>query len=489
MHYIDVAEGRVFITLTFLINAKIDINNRAVKIITGDYVQITFLGGVETVTGSKYLLTFADKKILVDCGLFQGLKELRLRNWNPLPIDPAKVDAVLITHAHIDHTGYLPLFIKKGFRGKIYSTEGTKDLCSILLPDCGHLQEEEAEHANMYGYSKHKPALPLYTREDGIEALKYFSPIPFEEKMSLTDNFSFQFLPAGHIIGSAFIRIQYKNISLLFTGDMGRPNDPVMQPPTIIHDTDYLVIESTYGNRLHEPGHPKDYLKEIINKTIHRGGTIVIPSFAVGRTQALLHYIYFLKKEKSIPNIPIFLDSPMAINATKILLKHRENLRLSENECRQLNDIAIYTNTPDESKKLDNNRMPKIIISASGMAAGGRILFHLEAYAPDHRNTILFTGYQAIGTRGSRIINGEKEIKIHGQLIPIRADVEVLTNTSAHSDYNETLEWLGHFEKAPKKIFITHGEYEAATSLKHKIEVKFGWPCIVPHYQQKAELS
>ena len=452
-------------------------------------MKITFLGAAETVTGSKYLLSFDDKKILIDCGLYQGYKELRLRNWNPLPIDPETIDAVILTHAHIDHTGYIPLFIKNGFKGKIYSTEGTKDLCSILLPDSGHLQEEEAYVANKYGYSKHKPAVPLYTRADGEEALQYFNTIPFNEQIHLTNNFSFQFLPAGHIIGSAFIRIQYKNFSLLFTGDMGRLHDPVMKAPTVIHDIDYLVVESTYGNRLHEPGHPKDSLKTIINETIHRGGTVVIPSFAVGRAQSILHYIYLLKKEGAIPDIPVFLDSPMAINATHILLKHRENLRLTEDECHKLNDIATYVNTPEESKALDNNKMPKIIISASGMATGGRVLFHLRAYASDVRNTILFTGYQAMGTRGARIVAGEKEIKIHGQMITVRAEVKDLSNTSAHSDYNETLKWLSFYQKSPKKIFITHGELKAANSLKEKIEKQFGWSCIVPHYLQSEDLE
>lgn len=452
-------------------------------------MDITFLGATETVTGSKYLLSFDNKKILVDCGLYQGRKELRLRNWNTLPIDPTTIDAVLLTHAHIDHTGYLPLLVRNGFRGKIYSTEGTKDLCSILLPDSGHLQEEEAEIANKYGYSKHTPALPLYTQKDGEDALNYFVTIPFNQQMTLTDDFSFQFLPAGHIIGSSFIRIQYKGISLLFTGDMGRLNDPVMKAPTIIHDINYLVVESTYGNRLHEPGHPKDYLKDIINKTVHRGGTVVIPSFAVGRAQAILHYIYLLKKEKSIPDIPVYLDSPMAVNATYILLKHQEDLRLNEEEYRQLNDIATYVNTSDESKALDSNKLPKIIISASGMATGGRVLFHIRAYGGDPKNTILFTGYQAIGTRGARMVSGEKEIKIHGQMVQIEADVESLSNTSAHSDYSETLQWLSSFEHAPKKIFITHGEIDAANSLKEKIKEQFGWTCIVPHYLQKETLS
>lgn len=452
-------------------------------------MDITFLGATETVTGSKYLLSFNNKKILVDCGLYQGRKELRLRNWNRLPIEPATIDAVLITHAHIDHTGYLPLLVKDGFRGKIYSTEGTKDLCSILLPDSGHLQEEEAEIANKYGYSKHNVALPLYTQKDAEEVLKYFDTIPFNQQMYLTDDFSFQFLPAGHIIGASFIRIQYKNSSLLFTGDMGRLHDPVMQAPTVIHDIDYLVVESTYGNRLHEPGHPKDYLKDIINKTALRGGTIVIPSFAVGRTQAILHYIYLLKKEKSIPDLPVFLDSPMAVNATHILLKHIENLRLNEEECHHLNDIATYVNTPEESKALDYNVLPKIIISASGMITGGRVLFHIKAYGSDAKNTILFTGYQAMGTRGARIMDGEKEIKIHGEMVQIKAEIALLSNASAHSDYEEILKWLSFYQKAPKKIFITHGELNAANSLKEKIERQFGWVCIVPHYLQKETLS
>lgn len=451
-------------------------------------MEITFLGAAETVTGSKYLLAFENKKILVDCGLYQGRKELRLRNWNALPIDPKSIDTVLLTHAHIDHSGYLPLLVKNGFKGRVYSTEGTRDLCAILLPDSGHLQEEEAELANRYGYSKHSPALPLYSRQDAEAVMAYFDTVAYNEKVHLTDDVSFQFLPAGHIIGSSFIRIQHKGKTLLFTGDMGRQLDPVMKAPTVITGIDYLVVESTYGDRLHEPGHPKDYLKEIINKTAHRGGTVVIPTFAVGRAQAILHYIYLLKKEKSIPDLPVFLDSPMAVNATHILLKHRDNLRLTEEECRQLNDVATYINTPEESKALDNNSFPKIIISASGMATGGRVLFHIKAYAGDSKNTILFTGYQAEGTRGDRMVKGEKEIKIHGEMVQIQAQVESLSNTSAHSDYQETLQWLSWYEKAPKKVFITHGEVDAANALKEKIEQQFGWTCVVPHYLQHENL-
>ncbi|EHL30716.1 MBL fold metallo-hydrolase RNA specificity domain-containing protein [Legionella drancourtii] len=452
-------------------------------------MKLSFLGGTGTVTGSKYLLSFEDKKILVDCGLFQGYKELRLRNWSPLPVDPKTIDAVFLTHAHIDHSGYIPLLVKNGFHGDIYCTSGTKDLCSILLTDSGHLQEEEARTANKYGYSKHKTALPLYTVNDAEIALKQFKPKPFDTVFQLFDDVSVQFTRAGHIIGSAFIRFNFPNNSILFTGDMGRTHDSVMQDPSIIEEVDYLVIESTYGNRLHDKEDPKVLLKEIINKTVKRGGSVIIPAFAVARAQLLLYYISLLKKENSIPDIPVYLDSPMAINASHIMCKHKEDHRLSEQECMDLCNTATYTRTPEESKSLDNNSFPKIIISASGMATGGRILFHLKTYAPDPKNTILFAGYQAGGTRGARMVKGEEEVKIHGQMVPIRAQVESLSNLSAHADYEEILHWLSHFRKPPKKVFITHGEPEAANSLKTKIEQQFGWTCIVPQYEQTETLT
>jgi metallo-beta-lactamase family protein len=452
-------------------------------------MQLSFLGGTGTVTGSKYLLVLNGKKLLIDCGLFQGYKELRLRNWSQLPVVPKTIDAVFLTHAHIDHSGYLPLLVKNGFKNTIYCTSGTKELCSILLPDSGHLQEEEARIANKYGYSKHQPALPLYTVNDAEIALHLFKTIPFDTVFQPFDGVSVQFNRAGHIIGSSFIRINYQDTSILFTGDMGRPHDFVMKEPTIIEEVDYLVIESTYGNRLHDKEDPKILLKDIINTTVRRGGSVIIPAFAVARAQTLLYYISQLKKEKSIPDIPVYLDSPMATNATQIMCNHKEELRLSENECEDLCNIATYIRTPEESKNLDQNTFPKIIISASGMATGGRILFHLKAYAPDSKNTILFAGYQAGGTRGARMVKGEQEIKIHGQMVPIRAQVASLNNLSAHADYEEILNWLSHFRKPPKKIFITHGEPEAANSLKTKIEQQFGWTCIVPHYQQTETLT
>lgn len=452
-------------------------------------MKITFLGATETVTGSKYLLSFNKKSILVDCGLFQGYKELRLRNWAPIPVDPNIINAVLLTHAHIDHTGYLPLLVKNGFKGPIYCSQGTKDLCEILLPDSAHLQEEEANNANKYGYSKHKPALPLYTVQEAEYALKQFRPKEYNSVIPLFENVSAQLIRSGHIIGSSFVRVNFQNKSILFTGDLGRPHDPIMREPTIIEEIDYLVIESTYGNRLHGQEYPKDFIKKIINDTIHRGGSVIIPAFAVGRAQVLLYYISLLKKEKAIPDVPVYLDSPMAINATDIFHRNKEDHRLSDSECKNLCNIAIYTRTPEESKEIDRTIFPEIIISASGMATGGRILFHLNTYASDPKNTILFTGYQAGGTRGADMMNGKKEIKIHGRMIPIRAQIEVLSNTSVHADYDEILQWLKHFRKPPLKTFITHGEPEASAALKIKIEKQLGWKCIIPHYQQSEELT
>lgn len=451
-------------------------------------MQLTFLGATGTVTGSKYLIETDTKKVLIDCGLFQGYKELRLRNWNRLPVSPRSIDAVILTHAHIDHTGYIPLLVKNGFHGNIYCTPGTKALCEILLPDSGFLQEEEANFANRHNISKHKPALPLYTREDALNSLKQFKTIDFEINTLLFDDLSFKFKKAGHIIGSAFVSIKHHATSLLFTGDMGRPHDPIMREPAIIQQTDYLVIESTYGDRLHDTENPEDQLEKIINKTAKRGGSIIIPAFAVGRAQNLLYYIDQLKTAKKIPDMPVFLDSPMAINATQIFCDYPKEHRLSNQLCEKFCRAATYINTSEESKKLSQLTSPAIIISASGMATGGRVLHHLKTFAPNHRNTILFTGYQAGGTRGAKIMAGEKEIKIHGELIPVKAEVAMLSNASAHADYREILEWLSHFTSAPKKVFITHGEQASAMSLKTKIEEKFKWHCEVPVYLQKEKL-
>lgn len=452
-------------------------------------MKLTFLGATGTVTGSKYLLEHAGKKVLIDCGLFQGLKDLRLRNWEKLPVDPASIEAVLLTHAHIDHSGYIPLLVKNGFQGTIFCSEATFDLCNILLPDSGYLQEADAERCNRYGYSKHQPALPLYTQKDAEQSLKQFKAVDFGKTYSLYEDLSFSLSRSGHILGASFIQIYGGKQSILFSGDLGRPDDPVMKPPVQIQQADYLVIESTYGNRRHRNSNPQEEIGVVIRNTVGRGGSVIIPSFAVGRAQSMLYYIYQLKKQKVIADIPVFLDSPMAINATKILFQHKNDHRLSGKLCEEVCRVAKYIHTPQESKQLDqNNELPAIIISASGMATGGRILHHLKHFLGDERNTILFTGFQAAGTRGERLLRGEKEIKIHGQMWPVLAQVAVLHNTSAHADYGEILDWLGHFKASPCKTFITHGEPEASAALKIKIDNQLDWETEVPSYMQTVTL-
>jgi len=447
-------------------------------------MKLTFLGATGTVTGSKYLVEADKKKILVDCGLFQGFKELRLRNWDRLSVNPQELDAVILTHAHIDHSGYLPLLIKNGFKGVVYCSSATFDLCSILLPDSGHIHEEDAKRANKYGYTKHKPALPLYTREDAEKSLEFFQVVGFDENHKLTDNLMFHFDYAGHILGSAFVTLKHNDKKLVFSGDIGRSNDLVMRPPTILKSADYLVLESTYGNRLHNKTDPTDQICEIVNSAVQRGGTILIPAFAVGRAQQLLYYIYQLKKDHRIPDLPVYLDSPLAINATKIFYKHAGEHRLSKQLCQEVCSGAVYTNTQEQSKSIDVNKGSKIIISASGMATGGRVLHHLKVFAPDPRNAILFTGFQAEGTRGDKMVRGIAEVKIHGEIFPVNAEVDSLNNMSAHADYEEILQWLSNFKTAPKKTFITHGNLEASLSLQKKIEEKFGWKCYVPKFLQ-----
>ena len=452
-------------------------------------MRIQFLGATQTVTGSKYLIQTDHTKILVDCGLFQGYKELRLRNWAHLPIDPASLDYVLLTHAHIDHSGYIPLLVKNGFRGKIICTRATRDLCRILLPDSGHLQEEEAHYANLKGSSKHQPAKPLYTREDAEKCLHQFKTVELDTPFKIHDDFHANFYYAGHILGASFVRLVHKDVSILFSGDLGRGVDPIMRPPLPPVTSNYLVIESTYGDRLHEKTCPQQMLKDIINHTIQRGGTLLIPAFAVGRTQALLYYIHQLKQSKEIPDIPVIVDSPMATSATDILVRHFDETRLNQQQASDVSEIAQYTRSVDESKALILEKKPMIIISASGMETGGRVIHHIKNLAPNPKNTILFCGFQAGGTRGDRMLRGEKEIKIFGQMVPINAEILEITSTSAHADYEELLTWLSPLTKAPKQIYITHGNKESSEALKLKIEQKFHWKCNVPEYLDKIELS
>jgi metallo-beta-lactamase family protein len=445
-------------------------------------MKLQFLGATNTVTGSRYLLTANGKKYLIDCGLFQGLKELRLRNWEKFTVEPNSIDAVILSHAHLDHSGYLPLLVKNGFSGKVYCTELTKELCGILLPDSGHLQEEEANRANRYGYSKHKPALPLYTRADAENCIKYLEPIPFEQEFTLEPDLTLQFRRAGHILGASSILLRNTETSILFSGDLGRAVDPCVIPPDTAATADYLIIESTYGDRLHESVNPMLQLGDIINRTAQRGGTVIMPAFTVGRTQTILYFIHLLKKNKQISDIPVFLDSPMAESATTIMLKHTEEHRVPDSDCNEVAKVAQFVTTVEHSKQIDTYTYPKIIISASGMATGGRVLHHIKVFAGDSRNTILFAGYQAAGTRGALMLQGAKQVKMLGEIIPIHAEVVELDNVSAHADYQEMLTWLGSMPQAPRKVFITHGEPEGATALKAKIEAQFHWNCVIPNY-------
>ena len=452
-------------------------------------VQISFLGATGTVTGSKYLLRLDGKHVLVDCGLFQGYKQLRLRNWRPLPIAPREIDAVVITHAHLDHSGYLPLLVKNGFRGPVYCSEATRDLCTVLLPDSGHLQEEEANYANRRGFSKHKPALPLYTVADAERALEHLVPVEFRRKTALPGGGNFELLPAGHLLGAAMLRLTQNGRSILFTGDLGRPHDPIMVPPDIVTQADFLVVESTYGDRRHDTRDPKLQLAEVINRTVARGGVVVVPAFAVGRAQLLLHLIDALKRAGAIPDVPVYLNSPMAVDATRLYRKYASEHRLTPAECDGLHSVAKIVNSVDESKRLNELRSPAVIVSASGMATGGRVVHHLKAFAPDVRNTILFTGFQAGGTRGAAMLAGAESIKIHGQYVPVRAEVVAMDNMSAHADGAEILAWLGHFQAPPWRTFVTHGEPTAADSLRRLIEEQLHWTVEVPEFLQSLELD
>jgi len=452
-------------------------------------MKIKFLGAAGTVTGSKYLITIKNKNILVDCGLFQGLKLLRILNWEELPFDITMIDAVLITHAHIDHTGYLPKLVKAGYKGPIYATHATVDLCSILLPDSGTIQEEDAKRANKEHYTKHHPALPLYTKDEAEAALAQFKAIEFNQKINIAPDIDATWHRAGHILGAAFIKLQAEGKEVVFSGDMGRFNDPVMHAPVNMKSADYLILESTYGDRLHSNENPHNLIAKAINETVKNNGTILIPAFAVGRAQSILYYLSKLKEQDMIPDIPVFLDSPMSIKATKLLEKYVNEHRLNEEQCEQACNVAAYIRTTKESKELFNVQGSKIIISASGMMTGGRVLHHLSHFGPDPNNMILIVGYQAAGTRGRDLLEGKNAIKIHGRAVKINAKVEYISSFSAHADYKDILEWLEHFKDPPKKVFITHGEPASSENLKKEIEKKFGWNCYIPKYLEEDYLD
>ena len=451
---------------------------------------IEFLGAVDTVTGSRYLVTTDRARVLVDCGLFQGPKKLRLRNRADPGFDPASLDAVIVTHAHIDHSGYLPRLCQAGFTGRVWCTRGTRDLLQLLLPDAGHLQEEEARHANLGGYTRHRPALPLYTRDDAVRSLEALAPIAFDTDFEPAPGMHARFSRAGHIIGAACVRLGTAGASIAFSGDVGRPHDAIMKPPAPMPSADYLVVESTYGDRDHPPeALATEAIVKLVTETVEQRGVLVVPAFAVGRAQHLLHLLAGLREARRIPPCPAVLDSPMAIDATRVFCAHIGDHRLSASQCEAMGGVTRYIQSADESKAIDRGGGPMIVISASGMATGGRVLHHLRRYLPEPSTTVLFVGYQAAGTRGRTLVDGAKELKLLGQYVPVRARVVQLDGLSAHADGGELVAWLRASNLSPRQVFVTHGEPSASDALRRRLTETFGWDATVPDLGQITELA
>lgn len=452
-------------------------------------MKLRFLGATQTVTGSKYLVSANGSRVLVDCGLFQGIKNLRERNWQPLPFAADEIDAVVLTHAHIDHSGFLPALYRRGYQGPVYCTPATHALCRVLLPDAGFLQEEDAHYANRKKFSKHDPAQPLFTQQDAEAVLRQFREIPYGESQPLAKGLEVTLRPAGHILGASSVRLDDGRRSLVFSGDIGRYHDPIMFPPEPLLPADYLVVESTYGDRRHPAIDTERVLGEIIDRTIRRGGIVLVPAFAVGRAQLVLYLLQRLRARKMIPAVPIYLNSPMAIRATAIFCRFHREHRLSDDDCELIDATTTFVRTVEESQALTRQNYPCVIISASGMAVGGRVLHHLKALVGDHRNSVVFAGFQTPGTRGASLVNGAERIKIHGAWLPVRAEIHNLDALSAHADAEEILRWLGTCREPPRRTFVTHGEPAAADALRLRIRDELGWPTVVPEYGQEVLLE
>lgn len=457
--------------------------------------SITFLGAAETVTGSRHLLQIGKAKVLVDCGLFQGSRELKERNWDGWGFDPADIDAVVLTHAHTDHIGMIPRLVHHGYRGPIYCTHGTLGIARISLPDGGRIQEEDARYANKHRTSRHDPAEPLFTERDAYACLKQFKPVRYGVFGDLPGGAKWRFLPAGHILGSAFAEIYFPNGErILMSGDLGRFNTPIIIDPTMVDFAEHLVLESTYGDRLHGDQDPQEELEAIFKDAFHNGRPIIVPSFAIGRTQELLYHISVLQREDRIPRIPIFVDSPMATSATELydrtLEDHDVDMKLMVEEgWDPLHPQHIeFVRDRNQSKAINARRGPMVVISGSGMASGGRVVHHLKHRLPDPDTIVLFTGYQANGTMGREIVDGAQEVEIHRDEIPVRAEIRRLTSLSAHADYGEILQWLSGFKAPPRTTFLVHGEPEAQASLRQKIVAKYGWNVEIPTQGHRAEL-
>jgi metallo-beta-lactamase family protein len=462
--------------------------------------HLQFLGGSGTVTGSKFLVDTGKTRFLIDCGMFQGSKNLRLRNWDALPVKPGSLQNLFLTHAHIDHIGMLPVFVRDGYQGPVWSTQVTAELSAINLADAAHLQEEDARFANKQGFSKHKPALPLYTLQDVERSLQHLRSLEYGKPVDLDGGSRVLFHDAGHVLGSAMVEAQLpagkgRGVSVLFSGDLGRRHALIDTDPYAIQQADYLLVESTYGDRRHPDEQGASELAGIINETAKRGGSLVVPAFALGRTQILLYTIRDLKARGVIPDLPVYVDSPMAISITEVYCRHIESLDAeaqavyrATGECPMMFPNLHFLRTPAESKEINNLRYPCIIVSASGMATGGRVLHHLKYRLPDPRNTILFVGFQAYGTRGQLLKDGAKEIKIHGEHIPARAQIRSIESFSRHADAREILAWLGTLRVPPKQTCVVHGEPESSATLAAEIRKKLGWKVQVPDYLDVIEL-
>jgi metallo-beta-lactamase family protein len=481
-------------------------------------IAITFLGAARTVTGSKYVVETGGTRIMVDAGLFQGLKELRERNWQDLPVPASSIQAIVLTHAHLDHCGYLPRLVAQGFRGRVFCTQGTKDLCGIVLPDAGRIQEEDAEFANRHGFSKHKPALPLYREVDAARAVSQLQPVGYDRKMPVVPGIDVEFVNAGHLLGSSYVRMHIDGRTILFGGDLGRFGRPVLPDPTPVDEADYLLVESTYGDRLHEQDDNGERVAAIVTEAVKKGGKLIIPAFAIGRVEELLYWLKRLEEEHRIPVMPVYLDSPMASAALARYTERAHELdpelqpelrddkaphdaaaphdtQTRRRQARHEREMCIFCTqrfrvvaSPDESKRLTASRTPAIVISSSGMAEGGRVLHHLKAALPDARNTVLFAGYQGVGTRGRRLVDGEKTVKIHGEWVPVAATIERIDSMSAHADAGEIMRWLKGFTRPPRQTFIVHGEPAAQDALAARIHAELGWSTKAPVHRETVQI-
>jgi metallo-beta-lactamase family protein len=471
-------------------------------------MTLTFLGAARTVTGSKYLLDAGGHLVLFDAGLFQGLKDLRERNWQPVPFDAARLDSVVLTHAHLDHCGFLPRLVNQGFRSRVFCTPGTADLARIILADAARIQEEDAERANRKGYTKHKPALPLFTEQDAARAMTLLQPVGYDRPIPVAPGVTAEFLDAGHLLGSSFVRARLESIgrTILFGGDLGRYGRPVLPDPSPPGEADYLLCESTYGDRVHEPDDHSEHLARVVRETIGRGGRVVIPAFAVGRVEEVLYWIDLLEEQNRIPKVPVYLDSPMAVSALEAYRKriHELDPELSQPDADPVRatraraerrvcgfctaKLKVVTSIAG-SRAVQESSEPAIIVSSSGMATGGRVLHHLVRVLPDAKHTVLFSGYQAAGTRGRKLEEGAQYVRIHGQEIPVRAHIERLDSMSAHADSDEIMRWLGGFPRPPALTCLVHGEPEPMDTLKARIEKELGWTVKTPEPMGTVEIS